>query len=269
MILVPHLETDVTQACQLSCVGCNHAVPLWRRHGPWTATAEQVMEDLMQLSEFMHAKSWGALGGEPLLNKNLVKILHAARWSEIADAYEVWTNGLLLPVQPEAFWDVVDTVVISRYPGKLSDNVITLCHELADKYGKTLIVRDEINEPNFMTWLEPTPTNKTATALKYTQCDFRRGNNYAASYGYFFMCCCGPHIPMLVQGRDFGDDGLLIKNCTEETLRAYIERSEPLIACQSCAGRCTTAHRIPWREERDVAQWIDKSAGRDGVRRLE
>jgi hypothetical protein len=66
---------------------------------------------------------------------------------------------------------------------------------------------------------------------------------------------------MLVQGRPYGTDGVLIADSTEESLRAYLERSDPLGACTVCAGR-DTAVNIPWQEERDPKRWMERSAGR-------
>lgn len=261
-VRLPHLETDVTQACQLSCVACNHFVPLWRKHGPWTAKPEDVFRDLSQLAQVAHADTWAALGGEPLLNKRLLEIVRAARATDIAERYEVWTNGILLRQQPPAFWREIDAVVISRYPEKLEDSDIEHARCEGREYGVEVVYRDERPEaqPNFMTCLEPRPTNAIMTQKKYDVCSFRRGNNYAASYGFFFMCCCGPHIPLLVQGQPFGTDGVKIEGLTYEALKAYCERTEPLGACRHCAGR-ETAKRIPWSEQRDPVIWLKRSSG--------
>lgn len=261
MITVPHLETDITQACQLSCVACNHAVPLWRKHGPWFARASQVEKDLAHLSTLVHTPAWGALGGEPLLHRDLPGILSVVRSSGIADSLSVWTNGLLVRKQSEDFWRSFDELVVSIYPGKLTDEDLTWIAAACADHGVRFTPRDERATPNFMTFLEPKPTSAPVTAKKYRDCEFRRGHNYAASYGFFFMCCCGPHIPMLVQGREFGEDGIRIEGLTPEALEAYLSRIEPLGACSSCAGRGTSSKWIPWSEERNPVIWMRASAG--------
>lgn len=260
MITLPHLETDITQACQLSCVACNHAVPLWRAHGPWAAKREQVERDLSTLARFAHTPTWGALGGEPLLHHGLVDILKTVRDTGIADRTSVWTNGLLLPRQKPEFWRAFDELVVSIYPGKHDAASLDWIAKKCEDEGVRYVPRDERANPNFMTFLEPVPTGPAVTQAKYTGCAFRRGNNYAASYGFFFMCCCGPHLPMLVQGRAFGDDGVRIEGLTEDGLAAYIGQVEPLGACTHCAGR-DTAKRIPWSEQRDPVIWLKTSAG--------
>lgn len=261
MIRIPHLETDITQACQLSCVACNHSVPLWRarKGGPWHADPKQVETDLTTLARFVHTDRWGALGGEPLLSKHLIDILWIARQSQIADRTEVWTNGLLLPRMSAEFWKSFDILVLSIYPGKHSDAEIEWITKRCLDTGVSLVVKDERLNPNFKTMLEPEPTNPLQTADKFARCFFR-GFSRVANYGYFFTCCCAPHLPMLYQGQSFGTDGIKISDATEVSLAAYLNRKDPLGACSVCAGR-DTAQNIQWREERDPVAWLSYSKG--------
>jgi hypothetical protein len=259
MIRVPHLETDITQSCQLSCVGCNHSVPLWRAHGPWSADVQQVAADLGHLAGIMHADRWGALGGEPLLHHRLVDILRVARDSGVADRTEVWTNGLLLQRQKPEFWRAFDILVLSVYEGKHDEASLAWIAAKCRDEGVELVVKDERAMRNFKTMLEPRPTGAPATAAKFAGCFFRAFSR-VANYGHFFTCCCAPHLPMLVQGRQFGDDGVPIAGLTEEALAAYLSRTEPLGCCTVCAGR-DTARPLEWREERDASRWLAASAG--------
>jgi hypothetical protein len=260
---IPHLETDITQACQLSCVGCNHSVPLWRKHGPWRADPAQVEADLGHLATILHADRWGALGGEPLLHRGLVDILRIARQSGVADRTEVWSNGLLLSRQPAEFWQAFDVLVLSVYPGKLDDRRVQWITDKCADSGVELVVKDETKHPNFMTMLEPVPTNPAATRSKFARCFFR-GFSRVANYGFFFTCCCAPHLPMLMQGHPFGTDGIRIAGLTRNDLLTYLQRSEPLGACTICAGR-ETAKPLRWHEERDPQRWVAASAGMEAV----
>ncbi len=261
MINVPHLETDITQACQLSCVGCNHSVPLWRslRGGPWAADPRQVEKDLNHLATLLHADRWGALGGEPLMSRHVIEILQIVRASKIADKTEVWTNGLLLPRQPTEFWRSFDVLVLSVYPGKHDDDSLALIDGLCRTHGVELVVKDERYHPNFKTMLEEVPTDRAHTVAKFKGCFFRHFSR-VANFGYFFTCCCAPHLPMLVQNRPFGSDGIRIEGLEETELQAYLTRSEPLGACTICAGR-DTAKNLVWHEQKDPAKWLNESAG--------
>lgn len=242
----------------MSCVGCNHDVPLWREHGIWSADPKQVERDLYHLSDFLHAEKWGALGGEPLLHHKLIDILHIARDSGIADITEVWTNGLLLRRQPRAFWQSFDHLIVSIYPGKLSDEDIDWIQKKCADEGITYSPRDERLNPNFMTMLEPVPTDYEVTKAKFASCFFRHFSR-AVNYGYFYTCCCWG-LPMLVQGQQHGTDGIKVEGLTEEKLLAFLNRVEPLGACTICAGR-DTAKPLVWREEKDAKKWMMASAG--------
>lgn len=259
MIQVPHLETDITQACQLSCVGCNHSVPLWRERGPWSADPKQVEKDLGHMTTILHAEKWGALGGEPLMNAKLVDILKIARDSGVAEITEVWTNGILLRRQRAEFWHSFDHLVVSIYPGKLTDQEIEWIAKKCEDEDVVYSPRDERLNPNFMTMLEPIPTGLAQTKSKYDGCFFRHFSR-CASYGFFFTCCCGPHIPMLIQGQPYGTDGIKIEGLSEQELAAYLTQAEPLAACYVCAGR-DTAKPLVWSEEKNPKKWMMASAG--------
>jgi len=260
MIHLPHLETDVTVACQLSCVACNHHVALYRGAGQvWQSEPRQVERDLGLLSRIAHADAWAAIGGEPLLHRQLLDILHVARASGVADRVEVWTNGLKLAEQPREFWRSLDVLVLSAYPGHASDAGVAWARARCADEGVDFQLKDERNRPNFRTLFEPQPTDAEETRAKFRGCFFRSYSR-VVDRGYFFTCCCAPHMPGLIQGRPFGTDGVAIELLTEEGLRAYLDRTEPLAACRVCAGR-DTALPIVWREERDPVRWVVASAG--------
>jgi len=218
-----------------------------------------VEKDLNHLATILHADRWGALGGEPLLHRQVIELLLIARASKVADKTEVWTNGLLLPRQPTAFWRAFDILVLSVYPGKHDDDSLDWIERRCKDEGVELVVKDERYHPNFKTMLEEVPTDRAATIAKFRGCFFRQFSR-VANFGYFFTCCCAPHLPMLVQNRPFGDDGILIEGITEEGLRGYLDRSEPLGACTICAGR-DTAKNLVWHEEKDPRKWLQESAG--------
>lgn len=263
MIAIEHLEIDLTQACQLSCVHCNHSVPMWRalKGGPWSTTSEIVEHDLAHLGKVLHARKWGALGGEPLMNAKITEILHVVRRSGIADQMEVWTNGLMLPRMKPEFWKAFDILVFSIYPDKHTDDSLDWIRNKCAIEGVELVEKDERHYPNWTQLLETVPTDPATTKEKFAKCFFRHFSR-VVNYGYFFTCCCGPHMPMLLQGQPFGTDGIAVENITEEALLGYLRREEPLGACTICAGRNVPgAVAVPWREEKDPEKWKQLSAG--------
>jgi hypothetical protein len=235
-------------------------VPLWRKVGPKHADPFQVELDLNGLAKILRADVWGALGGEPTLNPKLIDILKIARASKIAPTIEVWTNGLTLPRMAPEFWESFDVLVLSIYPGKHDEaSLAWIANKCADT-GRVLSLRDERLHPNFRTLLEPERTSPEATKVKFAGCFFRHFSR-VANWGHFYTCCCAPHMSTLVQGKTENPDGIKIFGLSEVKLKQYLNRSEPLQACFTCAGR-DTAVSIPWREEKDPEKWLRASAGR-------
>jgi organic radical activating enzyme len=107
------LEYSAAYHCNLRCSGCSHMSPFVRRVIP---TPANVAADVTRLTTAFHAEEMRFLGGEPLLNPEIVARLKTARASAIADRVIVTTNGLLLASMPATFWEHVDEVRVSLYP---------------------------------------------------------------------------------------------------------------------------------------------------------
>lgn len=259
MIKIHHLEVDITQRCTRSCLACNHLVVPWRsfKGGPWDTTPQQVESDLYHLSKVLHSDILGALGGEPTLHPKLVDILHVMRDSQISDTLEVWTHGEIIQRMKPDFWRAFDVLVLSIYEGHEQSNLDWIEKKCEDE-GVQLVKKDERLHPNFMTLLEPIPTDYQATKAKFAGCFFRHFSR-AVNHGFFYTCCCWG-IPAVIQNKPHGTDGIDVINITEDHLRAYLDQVEPLGACYVCAGR-DTAQPLVWREERNPILWMKASAG--------
>src|SRR5262245_27405170 len=108
-------EVNVVHHCNLTCRGCFHLSPVFKKH---YVTAESMQADLTCLAKYYHAGSVRLLGGEPLLHPDLLGMIAAARASGVSRRVVIVTNGLLLSKMPDVFWRAVDKVRISSYPGK-------------------------------------------------------------------------------------------------------------------------------------------------------
>ena len=92
---------------------------------------------------------------------------------------------------------------------------------------------------------------------------FFRVFSRVANAGYFFTCCCAPHAPVLLRGEPFGTDGIEIATATEDSIRGYLERVEPLGSCAQCALAEPSRRPVAWREERDPQRWLEASRGQE------
>lgn len=262
MITLPHLETNVTAACQNRCVACNHFVPLEvSRFKASMIAPEDLARDLQNFGRVAHVHGYALIGGEPLMHPEIVALMRVAEESGIADRVELWTNGQALDDMARDFWDVLDVLVLSVYPGKLDDADIERIDERCREAGAELIVKDERQTPNFSRLLEPMPTSRAVTEEKFRRCFFK-GYSRVLDRGYLFLCCTSPFIPRLLLGEPFGTDGLRVdEHLTERALHEFLSRSEPLRSCGICAGRDGRGDPMEWREVRDPDEWVQTSAG--------
>lgn len=260
MITLPHLETNVTVACQLRCVSCNHFVALQANEArKRLADPVQVYDDLAALSRFVHVDAWGALGGEPLLHPHLVDILTAVTKTRIADVIEVWTNGIAVRKQGAAFWDSFDRLVVSVYPGTLEDSEIEWIKGAAAEAQIEVHIKDERYVPNFERLLEPIATDPITTSAKYRACFFKDYSRVADN-GYFYRCCTSPFVPRLLLGLPEGTDGIKIAGLTEAGLLQFLNQKEAPASCQVCSGLDPSIRRrTEWREVRNPQEWLAAS----------
>lgn len=258
MIYLPHLETNVTGACQNRCVSCNHFVPL---DDPWMLDPDTLRRDTSRLSQFVHVGAYGMLGGEPTLHPKLHELVKIAKESGIADKIEVWTNGQRVNRLADRFWSSpFDDLVVSAYPGKITDGELEDIERLCKTWGKAFHLKDERKHPNFTQLLKTVPGRAKET---WDHCWFKTYSR-VLDKGFFYTCCCGPYLAPLLLGMPSGTDGIAVNEAlTEEKILDYLERRQPLEACGPCAGRNTQdAVPITWREIRDPQAWVEGSAGR-------
>ncbi len=117
---IASFEVDIVSHCNLNCKGCTHFSPIAQ---PWYIDVEDFKKDIKRVSELIPDNKVGCLyilGGEPLLHKEIDRILVAAR-----EAYEklpiiIITNGLLLDKMDNQFWNTcMDndiSIEITKYP---------------------------------------------------------------------------------------------------------------------------------------------------------
>lgn len=250
-VKLAHLETNVTLACQNRCVGCNHFVPMQRGE---MRDALRIADDLEALGRVAHSPAWAAIGGEPLLHRELVEILWVARASGIADRVEVWTNGMLLRKQRYGFWSAVDDVFVTRYPGKLTDEDVAWINARGAEAG--VAVHWKNGAQDFTRLLYQEKASKSEAQARFGRCWYRT-YCHVVDDGYFYRCCTGPFVGPLVLGLPQGTDGLRVAGVTADELRAYLGQEETPAGCYRCAGH-DGAH-IGWRESVTREGWLAMS----------
>ena len=110
-------EININKHCNLNCKGCDHFAPL----SPTDCMDLDVYErDIKRMAELFHGEAWQIhlLGGEPLLNPNLLQYMQIAR--NYFPQAEIWidTNGTLLQRMSEDFWQLCQKLYIGIMPTK-------------------------------------------------------------------------------------------------------------------------------------------------------
>src|SRR5689334_7753996 len=109
------LELNATLHCNLRCRSCSHLSPLYKKA---VADPAETRAMLATLARSYHASFTKILGGEPLLHPDLMGLIEAVRSSGVSDTILVCTNGVRLDRAPAGFWEAVDSVEMSMYPGE-------------------------------------------------------------------------------------------------------------------------------------------------------
>lgn len=231
-------ELNVVHHCNLSCHACNHLSPALARH---VVDANKAFEDFSILAEYYRPKHIVLVGGEPLLHPALPEVICAVRRSGVSDRIRVLTNGLLLPRMSDVFWQEVDEVQVSVYPGReMSVEQLGHCQCKAKLWGVDLKLRyfDRFRE----TYSEQGTKDKGLVGRIYNTCQFAhvwRCHNF--SDGFLFRCPQSLFIPKLINNDILTHptiDGIKITDSPTfgGDLLAYLESPEPLASCYHCLG---------------------------------
>lgn len=234
------IEYSAAYHCNLRCSGCSHLSPYLRRKFP---PLESFEADVTALATAMHARDIRLVGGEPLLNPDITRFVQAARRSGIADSIMVTTNGALLHRMDDAFWEAVDFVSVTLYPGNCpSEKALKLIKERAKGSNTRLRL---FPNPVFRTTVVTTPHPKDWI----TDTIFRTCKNvhlyhcHMLHEGRLYKCAVPPFLPEYLgrMGRNEyepGKDGFDIHGAKDlyTELKEYLTSGRTLDACCWCLG---------------------------------
>lgn len=264
-VLTDGVEVVVSHHCNLRCRACAYLAPIQRNV---LADPEQLGRDLAALGHTYHASEARVLGGEPLLNPEITAVLSAIRDSGVCDTIRVITNGLRLPHVPQGFWDTVDEVSVSLYPGReLRPETADAVRRTADDHGVTLkfkrfgYFRESYSEIG--------PRDDGLVERIYRTCQMANtwrchtvwnGRLYRCPQSLFLALAVG-EMAGSGEGTEISDDpGFL------DRLLTFLENTRPLASCRHClgsVGQLFANHQIPrssWRDHQcapteDLVDW--------------
>lgn len=234
------VEYSVAYHCNLKCAHCSHMAPFIKSTLP---PLESFAMDVGRLAEAMHVRDIRMVGGEPLLNPQIVEFLKVARASGLADTVMVTTNGLLLNSMKDEFWENVDYVWLSQYPGASpKDRMIERFRARAAESGTRFDVDPTFHFRATIT-TEPHPAD-WVTRMIYRTCESaHRFHCHMIHEGRLFKCACPPFMPEYLErmgrnGYDPAVDAFPIHQADDllGELKAFLFDDRPLEACRNCLG---------------------------------
>jgi organic radical activating enzyme len=232
-ILTWSLETHLVDHCNLRCGDCCTLSPSL---SPWQVDPEDLARDLALAGRALRPNLFKLTGGEPLLHPRLLRCLEAVRDSGICDAVSLTTNGILLAAQPDALFEALDRITLSRYSSApLPEKSLRVIAERCAQFDVRLTVK-QIDR--FQILDAPADRSPAETRATFEAC-WLRERCHLLYRGHFYTCTRPPHLAQ----RDRGEqafahpDGIELEGPRlRERLAGYLEADEPLAACSSCLG---------------------------------
>lgn len=226
------LETNVVDYCNLNCKGCSHFSNLYQKGD--MVTFENFCKDLEQIAKHVNVKRCNLLGGETLLNPQLMEYIEFARY--VMPYAEIWiiTNGLLLLKQKEEFFQCCKKyrigIDISEY--EPTAKIIDKIEDILTKYELRYNIRD--NKGDFgknIDLLGRANPNEAMSHCRESTCHFfRNGKLYKCPFealGNKFFEHFNQNI-RIVGGTDIHDEQL------DWNKLVYELEHEPVKACIYC-----------------------------------
>ncbi len=109
---VEAFELHVVEHCNLRCAHCCNMSPYLDER---FLSVEEIEAQCQRMASHLCVDVFKIMGGEPLLHPRITDVLRAIRRSRISPIVRLFTNGLLLHQQDDAFWAVLDQLTISNY----------------------------------------------------------------------------------------------------------------------------------------------------------
>ena len=253
--LFKYFEVHLTEHCNLNCQSCFHFSSLAEEEFMDINLFEQ---DFKRLSELANGKieSFLLLGGEPLLHPQLISFLDISR-KYFPKAYiQLVTNGVLLPVQDENFWNAMKRNDIVLRPTKYPINIdYKKIEEKANEYDIKVQYFNDIN----VSLKIPIHINGELNASKMHK-NCRCKTCYILNKGKIYPCSISGNIHHFIKYFNLdienssmnGIDIYKVKNIYE--IDKFLKKKIPL--CRYCRGVC-----LPYKDwaitKKNMNEWIE------------
>lgn len=241
------LEINAVRHCTNACVACNHASTRYTE--PYTMDVEILRRDVSRIKDLLIVKLFMIQGGEPLLHPEICEMLRIIYDANMSGQTGVLTNGKLLPIMKDEFWEVLGErrmeLRMSCYPD-LSPDIVPLAISKAEKYGFS-VRPQQIN--SFA------PLFQKNDGSNYHGCPWNRC--LTIHEGWFYLCPLTAFFPRQFMNLPEHIDGIPLEGLTEDGLRSFLHHQTPLETCKICAG--AKGPKIAWHQNKSKQEWMEEA----------
>lgn len=246
------LETDLWEACNLNCAQCTHSSPFFTKDDE-RYTIEQFKCDIDNLSKVVTIDAFRIVGGEPLLNKNLLEYVKYIKQSNITKYLTIFTNGLVLSHTNNDIFPFIDRLRISVYKN-IEQNKLDLIYKNVERIKNMFPHLDIIaNEITYFSYFNLTHKNNNHETVQkiYDKCYYSYDHRgFSIFNGRFFKCFASRKKYKYLLNHSTENnfehlkqnlhDSIALQDLQIPVFQKFIESKEALEGCKWCLGTCGT-----------------------------
>lgn len=265
-MIIPYLEVEITDHCNLRCANCTH-------HSPYMDAGfyplEQFREDVANLGRAAKFDSIRVMGGEPLLNPEVVEYVKILCASGMFEHIGMATNGTLLDRADPELFHLLDFIDVLLYPTPAQQKVAAEAARIAREFPGLMVNRmspGHFWQEDFQGRIE----DGRIVERIWRECGMKFCN--AIYQGYYVQCVQTYRKPKFMQRLGVRDERLedwrrdavkLDSPRLEERLQAFLGNRQMPEACNWClgqSGKDITHHQQPLGKEigffsRELLKW--------------
>jgi len=239
-IIIPVLEINIVEHCNLTCVHCDHSSPLLPKKNIDPMELKKWLDVLSKNTKVIELR---IVGGEPLLHPNICDVVKVIYNSKISESLLLVTNGTLLKQFPEDLFNFLDGMWISIYPKlEYKVDINDFMKRATDK--NVYVYRKEVQEFD-IGLVDNENHNYNLVKYIYQRCISHppRFSYFTLRNGRFFRCERAAFMEARLKNKRLNcnfekEDSVIIRdgNTFKQELTEYINRLEPLKSCKFCLG---------------------------------
>ena len=244
------LEVDLWERCNLSCAQCTHNSPYFNSTDE-VYQLEQFKKDITNLAKVVQISAFRIVGGEPLLNKNLLEYVKFIKESKIADYLTIFTNGLVLSHVNNEIFSYIDRLRISVY-SNLEEKKLKVIENNIDRI-KTMFPRLNVvsNKLEYFSYFNLASKNTDEQLVEkiYNKCYYSyEHRGFSIFNGRFYKCFASRKKYKFLQKHSTEEnfehlkenvqDSILLEDVEKSDLESFIAIKTPLEGCKWCLGTC-------------------------------